>query len=317
MENNGNNNGNENSGNTIGRVFRKKVRNAILTLQKSKFDKTDKIVNYLEHYKAFKYILICEHDGPSEEHRHIYVQYNNARTLDSRYLEGCHLEEALGSAQKCIEYLKAEDNKHIAVGVNSTVIYENGEPTLKGNLNTISQLKEISDINDVPVRHLNAWQKVKNNKIKIEDWKKKIKVIYIWGPSGIGKSLSVIRTLIFNDESEFDEVKHVGDFWHGIGGDCVEGVAVYDDFRDSDLKASEFINFIDYNIHNLNYKEGSAKNKYNLIIITSIQDPKNIYKGVKEKTKKQWLRRMKIINLNNIHVYNEDHDDLFDNLELV
>lgn len=175
MEDNGNNNGNVNLGNTSAPSFRKKLRNGILTLHKNKFDKMDLIIKYLEHYKAFNYILICEHDGPGEEHRHIYVQYTNARTLDSRYLEGCHLEEAMGSAQKCIEYLKAEDSKHKAVGVNSVVIYENGKAVLKGNINTIEDLKKINDINEVPVIHFNTWNKIKSNKINLKEWHKKIK----------------------------------------------------------------------------------------------------------------------------------------------
>lgn len=306
----GNDNSKENLGNTNDQIFKKKVKNAILTLQESGFSYLNQIFNYLEHYKAFNYILACKHDGPSIEHIHIYVQYNNARTLDSRYLYGCHLEAALGSAQKCIAYLKAEDKKHLATGVKSVVVYENGEPSLRGNVNTIKHLKEITDINEVPIHYYNTWLKVKNSKIKIENWHKKIKVVYVWGDSGIGKSYSILKLLAFNGKSEFDEVKFINGFWHGVGGEEVEGVAVYDDFRDSDMSAKEFINFIDYNIHNLNYKGGSAKNKYELIIITSIQNPEEIYKGVRGEPRKQWLRRMKIINLNQIVNYNEDHDDL-------
>lgn len=309
--------GKENLGNTSNQVFKKKVKNAILTVQKSKFDEIDNIFKYLEHYKAFNYILACKHDGPSEEHVHIYVQYDNARTLDSRYLYGSHLEQAMGSAQKCIAYLKAEDTKHKLAGVKSETIYEKGEARLRGNINTIRDLKLITDIDEVEPRHLNTWLKVRNNKININEWHKKVKVVYIWGDSGLGKSLSVTRTLIINGEKEFDEVKHIGEFWHGIGGDEVSGVAVYDDFRDSHMKASEFVNFIDYNVHNLNYKQGSAKNKYHLIIITSTEDPNTIYKGIKGEPRKQWLRRMKIINLNNIALYNESHDDLLNTEELL
>lgn len=299
--------GSNNSGNTKEPSYKKKVRNAVLTVQLSHFKDLEGIFKYLEHYKAFKYILACKHDGPSDEHVHIFVQYDNARTLDSRYLYGSHLEAAMGSAQQCIKYLKAEDTKHKVAGVNSEVVYEKGEPKLKGNLNTIADLKEIKNMDEVDPRHLNTWLKIKSNKIEVNEWHKKVKVIYIWGDSGVGKSYSILKTLILNHESEFDEIKHIGDFWHGIGGDYVEGVAVYDDFRDSDMKVSEFINFIDYNIHNLNYKGGSAKNKYRLIIITSVQDPKEIYKNVKGEPRKQWIRRMKIIHLEDI--YSEDYSN--------
>lgn len=67
---------------------------------------------------------------------------------------------------------------------------------------------------------------------------------------------------------EFEEVKFNGQFWMGVSEGT--GCAVYDDFRASHMKPSEFINFIDYNVHNLNVKGGQIKNKYNLIIITSV-----------------------------------------------
>ena len=63
------------------------------------------------------------------------------------------------------------------------------------------------------------------------------------------------------------------------------------------MKASEFINLIDYNKHNMNIKGSKVMNNYKLIIITSIIHPKNIYNNMPEETKEQWLRRIKIINM--------------------
>lgn len=252
--------GKENLGNTIGiQVFKKKCKNAMITLPESYFEQQEVIISYLEHYKAFQYMLICEHDGPEKVHRHIYVQFENARTLDSRYLPGCHLEAAMGSAQKCIEYLKAEDAKHKSVGVKSKVIYENGNPKFRGNVNTIGELKKITNPDEVPACHLNTWLKVRSNKIKASEWYKKVKVIYMYGESGTAKSLSIYRQLCFNHEEDFDEVKHIGDFWHGVGGTEVDGVCVYDDFRDSHMNASEFINFIDYHVHKFTRVHGGGR----------------------------------------------------------
>lgn len=82
-----------------------------------------------------------------------------------------------------------------------------------------------------------------------------------------------------NGIEEFEEVKYENGFWNGIGDGT--GCCVYDDFRDSHMKASEFINFIDYNVHNLNIKGGNVKNNYNLIIITSVFPLNDIYLGVR------------------------------------
>lgn len=302
-------NGNANLGNTNQPTFRLKCRNAIITLPESYFEHQDKIISHLEHYKAFQYILICEHDGPEKVHRHIYVQYDNARTLDSRYLPGCHLEESRGSAQKNIQYLMAEDTKHKRAGVHATVIYENGKASLRGNVNTVRDLKKITDINEVPTQHLNTWFKVRQSKTKVGQWHKDVEVIYIWGPSKTGKSYMAEHTLIDRRIEDFTEVKYNGSFWLNVTGIEVDGAAIYDDFRDSHMPASEFINFIDYNIHNLNYKGGSALNKFNLIIITSIQSPEEIYKKLTEEPKKQWLRRMKIIHLTEIHKDRDDNNE--------
>ena len=58
-----------------------------------------------------------------------------------------------------------------------------------------------------------------------------------------------------------------------------------------------FIKFIDYNKHPLNIKGGSIINNYELIIITSVQNPELIYMNVGDEPRKQWLRRMEIIDM--------------------
>ena len=67
------------------------------------------------------------------------------------------------------------------------------------------------------------------------------------------------------------------------------------------MKPSEFINFIDYNVHNLNIKGSFIKNKYSFIFITSVQDPEKLWKEFQEKNPEdnliQWIRRMQIIHL--------------------
>ena len=71
-----------------------------------------------------------------------------------------------------------------------------------------------------------------------------------------------------------------------------------DDFRDSHMKPSEFINFIDYNIHNLNVKGGSVRNLYSTIIITSVQRLDCIYLNMaNDEPRQQWERRIKVIDL--------------------
>ena len=93
-------------------------------------------------------------------------------------------------------------------------------------------------------------------------------------------------------EREFNMVKYEDGFWHGLG---TANIALYDDFRDSHMKPTELINFIDYYVHPMNIKGGSHQNTYQTIYITSLQSPEEIYKNVPEESKKQWLRRIKEI----------------------
>lgn len=304
-------NGIQSSGNTKPR-FEVRGKNFMMTIQKSQFSIQSEIIDYLQHFKTFNYMLICEHDGPSDVHRHLYVQFSNSTRLNTMKLYYVHIEKALGSAQACIKYLRAQDEKHKKNGVNSTDIYENGVAAERGGCR-IGDIKEMTDeeLNNLSIQYYNTAKRIRPPpKIKANEWYKKIKVYYIFGDSGIGKTLSIYRILGLNKEEEFDEIKHSGNFWLGVSGEEVNGVVVYDDFRDSDMKPSEFVNFIDYHVHNLDYKGGSAKNKYHLIIITSVQSPYNIYKNVKGEPRKQWIRRMKIINLN---IYNQKTLDANEN----
>lgn len=63
------------------------------------------------------------------------------------------------------------------------------------------------------------------------------------------------------------------------------------------MKPSEFINFIDYNKHQLNVKGSYKLNNYEFIIITSVQSPEEIYKNIEGEPRTQWLRRMKRIHI--------------------
>ena len=315
-------NGLHSSGNTKPR-YEVRCKNIIMTIQKSQFSIQSEIIDYLEHFKTFTYMLICEHDGPTDVHRHLYVQFSNSTRLNINKLYNCHVEKALGSAQACIKYLRAQDDKHKKNGVNSKDIYENGIPAERGGCR-IGDIKEMTDeeINSLSIQYYNTAKRIRPPpKIKVNEWYKKIKVYYLYGDSGIGKTLSIYRILGLNKEEEFDEIKHSGNFWLGVSGEEVSGVAVYDDFRDSDMKTSEFVNFVDYHVHNLDYKGGSAKNKYHLIIITSVQSPYDIYRNVQGEPRKQWLRRMKIINLNiynpKIPDANENRDDLYDLVQYI
>lgn len=282
----------------------KSSRNFILTLNEKTLEHYNNVLNYLTRLKGMRYILVTEHFGQENKHYHCYVQYDSSKRLSMEKLHGAHLEKCYGSAQSNIDYCRALDDKHKKLGVTAKDIYEEGEPRFHGGiLMPVKNALLINDKQDLPeLRMYHLWRSVKNSQesdpINIRDWRKDITVYWIQGPSGIGKTEKAKQIVLDNEEkygSDIEEVKFVNNFWLNAKGKAP--IAIYDDFRDSHMKPSEFINFIDYNTHNLNVKGGHIKNKYNLIIITSIQRLSEIYSKVSEEPRKQWERRIEVIDM--------------------
>lgn len=238
------------------------------------------------------YMIACKECAPTtgHVHMHLYAQFVNTRRLSFKKLCGSHVDVCKGSCQQNIAYVKKDGD----------IIVEEGTPRFKGGV-TIKDVKAMSKEQraDLPVQLYNIVQKVNEDEAKDispMDYYKKVEVFYVYGESGAGKTKWCIDNMVENKISTFNEVKYDGSFWHGVKPDGK--VALYDDWRDSHMKPAEFINFIDYNRHVMNVKGGSVRNGYERIYITSVQSPEEIYKSVNGEPRKQWERRMKIININ-------------------
>lgn len=290
---------------------RPKARNFILTINEKVMPHLGDILTYVENLKAFQYVLVTEHFGQENKHYHMYVQFNQNTPLSVKKLHGAHIEPSFGSAQQNIAYLKCEDEKHKKLGITYQQIYEKGEAKFNGGFKTIQQVKQLdtNELDELPIQYYNIVQKIKSERecdIDIDDWHKDVKVFYIQGPSGIGKTekaKSIVRGLAHIYGRSINVVKYEKGFWSGCLGNAK--IAIYDDFRDSHLPASEFINFIDYNTHYMNIKGGTKTNNYNLIIITSVQKLDEIYRNMDDEPRKQWVRRVELINM-----YESENDDI-------
>lgn len=284
------------SGNT-NLVRLQKSRNFILTL--NQIERWETLKSYLCE-RNHTYILCCEHDGPSQPHYHVYIQFPNLTTLDISKLEGSHVEVSKGSAQQNIRYCKALDDKHIVLGVHSKVIFEEGKPKLRGGCHiTYAQAKTMTQdqIDELGLRDASMVKKIQSEPkpIKVAEWRKDIKVYYIQGPSGSGKSFTAQDLVVQHGYDSFDEVCYQEPFWMGISGQSE--ACIFDDWRPSTMKASEFIKFIDYNRHTVPIKGGFTINNYKLIIFTSVIPIEQIYASMMGEPRNQWLRRLHVIRL--------------------
>nr|BDF97691.1 replication-associated protein [Cressdnaviricota sp.] len=283
-----------------------KARRFQLTL--NEVDKYEKLKEYLTGLKSLSYLISCKENAPTtgHEHIHIFICLSSPLKLSLKKCCGAHVEYCKGTIKQNINYIKKDGN----------ILDEIGEiPRERGGCHTVEQLANIEDLRELHWNEYNTWKKIKadkENDIDIDDWKKDIKVYYIQGPSGVGKTEKAKEIARENAEKygkKINIVKFENGFWMGVGS---AKIAIYDDFRDSHLKASEFINFIDYNKHIMNIKGGSKQNKYNLIIITSVQPIENIYSNMTDEPRKQWLRRVNVIDMYNEH--NEVEDLLEDDI---
>lgn len=264
----------------------KKARAFQLTI--NEIDRAGDVLNYLRGLQN-NYLIACKEKAPStgHEHIHVYVQFPTPHALSLKKVEGAHIEVCRGSPEQNIAYIKKDGE----------IIAEEGAPRLC----FVPSIKEAKEMNSDVLQGLNlnfynVVQKIQAEKKKAispADYYKKVEVYWIWGESGAGKTRYAVNDMLKKGIEKFNEVKMVGEFWHGVQEDCE--VALYDDWRDNHMKPTELINFIDYNRHVMNIKGGSVRNNYKTIYITSLQSPEQIYTKVPEETQKQWLRRIKEI----------------------
>lgn len=265
----------------------------------NKIELYPKFEKYLLGLKNINYLISCQEKAPTTGHLHIhcYAQFLKPFKPSIKLIKDCkvHVEMCYGSPEQNQAYIR-KDNEPEKRGF---IIKEWGEIRL--NKNKFPTIKEVKDMGvkereELPLQYYNQIKKIneaENNLLDIDSLQKDITVTYIWGPSGKGKSC-LAKLMIKELGQKFNMVKHIGEFWHGVSEDCE--VAFYDDFREGDMTPREFINFVDYNIHNLNIKGGALKNNYKYIFITSVLDPNHIYAQAKniDETRVQWLRRIEV-----------------------
>lgn len=285
------------SGNTKDEVLPRVVKKKIEKKHRSYCLTIFKLAETEELKKMdYKYIVVGEEICPETKkiHHQCFIQFKNSKSLNAikKKLPTAHIEKCKGSDLSNMEYCK-KDGK---------ILFEDGLKPY-GKL-TAKELKEMSveDIINFDARCHGSYLKAKNileNDLDVDELNKDINVYYIQGPSGIGKTEKAKNIIRDNKEkygTKLNMIKYENGFYNGIGA---AKIALYDDFRDSHMKASEFINLIDYNIHTLNIKGGQVQNKYELMIFTSVQKLSEIYANMKNEPRKQWERRIKLIDLYN------------------
>ena len=245
------------------------------------------------------YLVAAKEIAPSTGNKHIHVFACFDKKTRFSTDTGAHISKITNATKssKIIKYVTKDIYKDDGW---SGLIEEVGEKPKDNGRRTVADIIK-DDLEELAPHEVHAWKIAKsmNKRKRVEDvYKPDIKVYYIYGESGAGKTRWAINKL-GEQNMEFDQVAHVNGFWTGVSDDGESKTCLYDEFRDNHMKPSEFINFIDYYKHNLNVKGGSIVNNYQTIFITSVQDTAELYSGMKnnEEPRKQWLRRMQVVHV--------------------
>lgn len=263
-----------------------KCRRILLTI--NEIDKYDEIKKNMTSRKSFRYLIAGKEIAPEtgHEHIHMYVEFTNSIYVSKVMCCNQHVD-MVKSKNQAIDYCQKDCN----------VIDEIGETTHQGS-KSVKELLELNDPTTLPPHLFKTWTQVKqwNQARTIKEWFCPDKeVIWLYGDSGVGKTKRAAEMV---GENMVDRVKYSNGFWNGVSYDGSIKWCIYDDFRDSHMHPSELISFCDYYRNNMNIKGGNIVNHYDHIIITSVQNPEEIYPNMKDKEPMtQWLRRIKVIHM--------------------
>ncbi|UOK21036.1 replication associated protein [Chifec virus UA13_122] len=268
-------------GNTKARAF-------CLTL--NEINREEELINGLRTYKTLKYLMIgAIETAPTTGHlhKHVFAYFNVPIKLNLKKCAGCHVEIAMGSFKNNYEYLTKE----------GPLTYEWGEKPHQG-IKTIKEIKE-TPMDELPPIYYNIKNKIEqkqrdedvffNMLEEIEkDELKAPKIIYITGGTGKGKTYSAYKMALKEyKKQEIGKITLKNDFFDIVNENAK--CFVIEEFRPSQIKATDFLQLTDKYGYRCNIKGGFITLRPEKIIICSIIPPEKIYK---EEVNQQFMRRI-------------------------
>lgn len=301
----------------------KKSRNFLLTINEKSLCHYSEIKKYFYNLKSLNYFLCTEHIGQENKHYHIFCQFKNPISISLKKLYGSHVEICYGSPQQNKNYCMAEDEKHKNLKIVAKIIDEKGELRTSGG-KTIKDLKNMSieEREELPKQYINIVERL-NEKDREEEIflnmlreikNKNLKgpnVIYLTGESGSGKTYKAYEIALERyPEEEIGRI-HINNNFFKFDGDNKK-CYIIEEFRSSQIKAADFLQFTDKYGYSCNTKGGFKLIRPETIIICSIIRPQDLYKN--EEINKQFLRRIteayEIVNRELIKYDLKEDDDL-------
>lgn len=298
-----------------------KRRDWFLTVNESSLTYYEEIENYFLNLKSLTYYICVEHIGSENKHYHILAQFSNSIRLSLKQLHGCHVEALRGTPQEALRYIKCEDDKHIKNGITYKLINEYGEIRKHGKSMTAKEVMKASEeeLKDLDFRFYNTAMKIKeseNEKNTLNEMLTEIKndklkspeIIYIYGDPGNGKTYGAYKIAMSKYEiGDIGRIYINNNFFKIINENAK--CFVIEEFRDSQLAVSEYLQFTDKYGYSAPTKGGFKTIRPECIILCCYKCPDSIYDTINE-NHKQFLRRLTTIyRCDKFMLYPEDVED--------
>ena len=280
----------------------------------------DKIKEILSiNFKTLIYFCMADEQGIKEEtlHTHIFICFSSRVRFSTlkKYFENAHIESTKGTVSQNIEYIKKEgkwenDIKH-GTKIEGTFEEWGDRPTdSSGKRHDMEELYRMicsgmsnADIiaeNQDYILEVDKIDKVRTT-LLIEEYKEKIKenmkVIYICGATGTGKTSGVLK------KEGAKNVYRVTNYEHPFDGYANQPVLVFDEFR-SGIRISEMLNYCDIYPIELPARYTNKFACYECVYIISNWTLEEQYESVQKESPETWkafLRRIQ-----EVHVYHSD-----------
>lgn len=237
-----------------------------------------------------QYLVVGREVAPTTGTRHLqgYIKFYNARffnAIKALLGEHVHLEVAKGSPQENKDYCSKSGD-----------FYEKGDLPRKGKRSDLEALaKLVTDghydqiVTDYPKEIILHDKGLKALKYQVElssIWSEipDKQVIWIWGPSGTGKTTRAQE--MTQGKSRYIKVGGTGKWFDGYMG---QPVAVLEELRPSDIPDSLLLQILDKWTMQVETKGGMTIWKAATVIVTTPLSPENFWLGKPEDIKQ--LRR--------------------------